>query len=356
MQGKDRDHKMVKAAFINGMDMSFLDEIESFGGNFSENGNKEDALIIMKRNGVNAIRLRIWNNPAGGFCNLERTIQIAKRIKDLDLHFLLDFHYSDKWADPANQWKPKAWESLSFEELCQAVHDYTAEVLQTLKREGGFPDMVQIGNEITPGMLWDTGKVTDEHDTDEQWEKFTQLVKSGITAAKSVDPNLNIMIHIDRGGDVKESVRFFERFRKHEVEFDTIGLSFYPWWHGTLDDLRENLNTLAQTFGKPINVVETAYPWTIDKSDGRSFIVEKEEQLHSGYPATVDGQAQYLRDFISVIQETQEGLGVGFYWWEPAWIPSKEEWSVGHANNWSNLTLFDFEGGKLASMEILKSI
>ncbi len=340
--------------FINGMDMSFLDEIESSGGTYSENGVTEDALVIMKRSGVNAIRLRIWNDPVGVFCNLERTIQVAKRIKALDMHFLLDFHYSDSWADPGQQNKPKAWKELSFEALSQAVYDYTAEVLHTLKREGGFPDMVQIGNEITPGMLWDDGKVLGELDTDEQWEKFTTLVKSGISAAKSVDPELNIMIHIDRGGDVKESVRFFERFAKHEVVYDTIGLSFYPWWHGSLDDLRTTVHTLAERFGKPINVVETAYPWTLDTSGGRTFIVEKEEQLHPGYPATVEGQASYLRDFISVIKETPGGLGVGFYWWEPGWIPSKEEWSVGHANNWSNLTLFDFAGSKLASMDVLK--
>ncbi|GGG22749.1 glycoside hydrolase family 53 protein [Paenibacillus abyssi] len=339
--------------FIHGMDMSFLDEIEMSGGTYEDNGAAEDVLVILKRSGVNAIRLRIWNEPAGGFCNLERTIVIAKRIKALDMHFLLDFHYSDKWADPANQWKPKAWESLSFEGLCEAVYDYTKHVLSELQKQGALPDMVQIGNEITPGMLWDEGKVSGEFDTDEQWERFTTLVKSGIAAAKAVDPSINVMIHIDRGGDLAASHAFFERFQKHQVEFDTIGLSFYPWWHGTLEDLRMNLFTLAQVFDKDINVVETAYPWTLDTTGGRQFIVDKEEQLHDGYPATVEGQGSYLRDLIGIIKQTPEGRGIGYYWWEPAWIPSKEEWSVGHANNWANLTLFDFSGRKLESMEAL---
>lgn len=344
----------MEKPFIKGMDVSFLDEIETFGGTYEENGVKDDALAILKRSGVNAVRLRIWNEPPGGFCDLKRTLLMAKRIKDLGLFFLLDFHYSDGWADPANQWKPKAWEGLIFADLVQAVHDYTLDVLTALKRQGTLPDMVQIGNEITPGMLWNDGRVDGEHDTDEQWEKFAALVKSGIRAAKSTNPSMGIMIHIDRGGDAQASLSFFERFEKLGVAFDTIGLSFYPWWHGTLQDLRQTLETLAVRFGKDINVVETAYPWTIDASGGRTYIVDKKEQLLDGYPATVEGQSAYLRDFIEIVRSTPQRRGAGFYWWEPAWIPSKKEWSVGHGNDWSNLTLFDFEGRRLASQDALR--
>ncbi|MBD2868014.1 glycoside hydrolase family 53 protein [Paenibacillus arenilitoris] len=340
--------------FIIGMDMSFLDEIETFGGKYEEDGQEGDALRIMKNNGVNAIRLRIWNEPEGGFCNLERTLLMAKRIKELDMHFLLDFHYSDKWADPANQWKPKAWADSSFEVLNDQVFNYTYFVLSELKGQGTVPDMVQIGNEITPGMLWDDGKVDGEFDTEEQWAKFATLVKSGIVAAKAVDPTIHIMIHIDRGGDLEASRRFFEKFAEHGVEYDTIGLSFYPWWHGSLDDLSRNLSELAGQFDKDINVVETAYPWTLDAAEGRSFIVEREEQLHPGYPATVQGQADYLLDLMTIIKKAAGPRGVGFYWWEPAWIPSREEWSVGHRNNWSNLTLFDYDGRKLPALTALK--
>jgi arabinogalactan endo-1,4-beta-galactosidase len=346
---------MMITTFINGMDISFLDEIEQGGGKFhsrsvqtAEEG--EDLLHILKDNGVNAIRLRIWNDPPGVFCNLERTLVMAKRIKEAGLDFLLDFHYSDKWADPANQWKPKAWEALDFSGLTSAVYDYTRETLEALQSQGTLPDMVQIGNEITPGMLWGEGKVDGDCDTPEQWEQFTTLVKAGIAGAKSVDSDLSIMIHIDRGADHPASRNFFDRFLEHGVNFDVIGLSFYSWWHGTLDDLQLNLNELALRYNKDIIVVETAYPWTLNAPEGFPVIVNEEAQLHEGYPATVEGQAKYMKDFINVIENTPNGNGIGFYYWEPAWIPSQKEWSVGHENGWSNLALFDFEGKKLDSL------
>ncbi|WP_199615203.1 glycoside hydrolase family 53 protein [Paenibacillus alkalitolerans] len=342
-------------AFFKGMDVSFLDEIEQTSGAvFSDGGGQADCLEIMKRNGVNSIRLRIWNEPPRMFCNLDRTVAMAKRIKAHGFHFLLDFHYSDMWADPGKQNKPRAWENLGFEELKDAVYKYTGQVMTALKEADAQPDMVQIGNEITPGMLWNDGKVDGEFDTDGQWGKLSALVKSGIEAAKAVHPDVNIMIHIDRGGDNASSVKFYDQFERLGVDFDTIGLSFYPWWHGTLEDLRMNLADLAIRYGKDIIVVETAYPWTIEPKEGLGFIVAAEDQLHAGYPATVEGQANYLRDFIAVVQETPEGRGIGFHWWEPCWVPAKEDWSVGHANNWSNLTLFDFEGRKLKSLEALK--
>lgn len=342
--------------FLNGMDVSFLDEIEQTGGTYSADGHTGDALDILKRAGANSIRLRVWNDPAGGFCNLERTVVMAQKIKSRGLHFLLDFHYSDKWADPMNQWKPEAWEALSFEQLTEAVGDYTEEVLRALQAAGALPDMVQIGNEITPGMLWDEGRVGgEEYDTDEQWRRLAQLVKSGVDAAKRVDEGIRIMIHIDRGGDNPASRKFYDRFAELGVPFDTIGLSFYPWWHGTLEDLRQNLHDLADRYGKEIVVVETAYPWTLTPpASGEELIVKDETQLLPEYPATVEGQARYLQDFIEVIRSTPGGKGIGFHYWEPAWIPSKREWSVGHANNWSNLTLFDYEGKALDSLSVIK--
>jgi len=168
-----------RETFITGMDLSFMDEIEHGGGRYYDaSGRERELLELLGENGVNAVRLRIWNDPAGGFCNLERTLAVARRIKRQGMGFLLDFHYSDKWADPANQWKPAAWESLSDEELGQAVYDYTAEVLDALKQVDALPDTVQVGNEITPGMLWNEARVDGEgFDTDEQWSRFAGLVK-----------------------------------------------------------------------------------------------------------------------------------------------------------------------------------
>lgn len=347
---------MMGTTFINGMDISFLDEIEQGGGEFRTGlsaGSDEckDLLHILKDSGVNSIRLRIWNNPPGGYCNLERTLVMAKRIKAAGLGFLLDFHYSDKWADPQNQWKPKAWEELDFTSLKSAVYEFTREILTALQGQNTIPDMVQIGNEITPGMLWSEGKVDGDSDTPEQWEQFAALVQAGISGAKSVEKGLPIMIHIDRGGDNPASRQFYDRFEELDVQYDVIGLSYYPWWHGTLDDLQNNLTDLALRYDKDIIVVETAYPWTLKAPEGFPVIVGDEAQLHVGYPATVDGQAKYMHDLLTIIQAVPNGRGNGFYYWEPAWIPSQKKWSVGHDNNWSNLTLFDFAGRKLDSLE-----
>lgn len=342
-----------ETTFQCGMDVSFIDEVETEGGRYYSDGAERDVLSIMKDSGVNAARLRIWNDPVGGYCNLERTLAVGRRIKEQGMSFLLDFHYSDRWADPANQWKPKAWEGLPFEELADAVRTYTYETLIALQAYGAAPDMVQIGNEVTTGMLWDDGKVDGDCDTDEQWEKFASLLKAGIEGAKAALPEVVIMVHIDRGGDNAASVKFYDRMARHGVAFDVIGLSYYSWWHGTLGDLERNLTDLAQRYGKPINVVETAYPWTLAKPEGMPVIVESGEQLHEGFDASPEGQAAYLREFMRIIRAIPHGLGAGFYWWEPAWIPSKTEWSVGHPNNWSNLTLFDFDGHKLPGLDVL---
>ncbi len=336
------------------MDLSFVDEIEAGGGAYYDGGTRRDPLELMAEAGMNAVRLRIWHDPPGGFCNLERTLVMARRIRELGLHFLLDFHYSDGWADPSKQWKPRAWEGLDLSGLRGAVHRYTAEVLSALNAQGTPPDMVQVGNEVTPGMLWPEGRVDGEYDTEEQWRAFAELLQAGAAAVRAVCPHARVMIHIDRGGDWETTRKFFERMGALGVDYDVIGQSFYPWWHGTLDDLRRNLALTARTFGKPIIVVETAYPWTLDKPEGFEFIVERDDQLHPGYPATVAGQATYLRDFIRIVRETPDGLGAGFYWWEPAWIPAKRTWSVGHPNNWANLTLFDFAGRKLATWDVLQ--
>jgi len=218
--------------------------------------------------------------------------------------------------------------------------------------------MVQIGNEITSGMLWDDGRVTEELDCDRQWSKLATLVKSGINGLNSVlDANdkVDVMVHIDRGGDNKGSKKFFDQMKKYAVDFDIIGLSYYPWWHGTLTDLENNLNDLSHRYEKEIILVEVAYPWTIQQDTEHEFIVQSDEKLINKYPATVDGQYEYLNDLIELIEAIPKQKGAGIYYWEPCWIPSKKEWSVGHANNWANLTLFDFEGRKLKSLDVFKN-
>jgi len=345
----------MESAWIKGMDVSFLDEIEQGGGMFHDATESGDALRILRDGGVNSIRLRIWNDPPGTYCNLERTLLMAKRVKALGMQLLLDFHYSDRWADPANQWKPALWTDLQGRELEQAVYDYTYEVLAVLRAGGALPDMVQIGNEITYGMLWPDGRIGAEGDpvaADGQWARLCGLLKAGIGAVRDTDESVRIMLHIDRGGDPEGSRSFFDRMEAEGIDYDVIGLSYYPWWHGPLEQLSRNLDELAERYGRDLIVVETAYPWTFRAREGFPLIVENDEALPAAYPATPEGQAAYMKAFADVIRRTPGGRGIGFYYWEPCWIPSQREWSVGHANNWSNLTLFDHDGRPLPALYI----
>lgn len=243
-----------------GADISFLPELEARGMKFSDNGVEKDAIQILKDHGLNYVRLRIFNDPARdsgyspgkGFCDLANTKKMAKRVKDAGMKLLLDFHYSDYWADPGKQYKPAAWRNLSFEELKKAVYDYTKDVVQQLKDQGTTPDMVQIGNEINHGIVWPEGNVAN-------FDGLAQLVNAGTAATKAVDPNITMMLHVALGGQNDESVFFIDNMIARGVYFDVIGESYYPKWHGTLEDLEANLDDLARRYNKDVIVVEYSH-------------------------------------------------------------------------------------------------
>ncbi len=240
-----------------GADISFLPELEAKGIKFSDQGIQRDPILIMKDHGINYVRLRIFNDPAHekgyapgqGFCDLNYTKAMAKRVKAAGMKLLLDFHYSDFWADPGKQFKLSAWEKLNPEELKQALYDFTKKVMQELKDQGTTPDMVQIGNEINHGIVWPEGSVSNI-------DYLAQLIKAGTAAVKSVDPKVVMMLHVALGGQNDESVFFIDNMLARGVHFDVIGQSYYPKWHGTLADLNSNLNDLVRRYGKEIIVVE----------------------------------------------------------------------------------------------------
>ena len=240
-----------------GADISFLPQLESRGIKFSDSGVEKDAIKILKDHGFNYIRLRIFNNPAAskgyspqkGFCDLEHTKQMALRIKNAGMKLLLDFHYSDYWADPQQQNKPSAWEGLTDEKLAIALKDYTKEVIFALKSQGTSPDMVQIGNEINHGMVWPDGHIGNP-------DQLARLIKAGVDGVKEVDPSIIIMLHVALGGQNDESVFWLDNMIARGVEFDIIGLSYYPRWHGTLSDLKKNILDLISRYKKDINLVE----------------------------------------------------------------------------------------------------
>jgi beta-galactosidase len=242
---------------ILGADISFLPELENRGLKFSDNGTPGDAIQIMKDHGFNYIRLRIFKAPANpkgyspnkGFCDLEHTKAMAKRIKAAGMKFLLDFHYSDYWADPQQQNKPAAWVGEDFTTLKKSVHDYTVDVMQQLKAQGTTPDMVQVGNEINHGMIWPDGAINN-------LDSLSQLIYSGIKAVKTVSPSTIIMLHIALGGQSEESKFFLDNMKARNVPFDVIGLSYYPKWHGTIDDLKNNMADLSSRYPQKVMVAE----------------------------------------------------------------------------------------------------
>lgn len=311
--------------FYKGMDISFLPEYEDGGMTvYDLEKNKIDVFELLKRHGVNSIRLRIWHTPSNvpeskGYCSLEQTIAMAKRIVEQDMSFMLDFHYSDFWADPGQQNKPKAWEGLTFEELKTAVYEYTRETLLTMKKEGVLPDIVQIGNEIRSGLLFPDGQAP-------HYKEMVQLINSGIEAARSVATaeEMKVMIHLDQGGRYFYLKDWFSNaFEAGLMDFDWIGLSYYPFWHGTFTDLKNTMQHLIDDYGKPIMIVETAHAW---RRSASGFIDEAQEKI-AGFKATPEGQRQVLDLVSNIVASLPDNMGKGFYYWEPICIPKGEGWA-----------------------------
>ena len=248
--------KKVKGKVL-GADISFLPELEAKGMKFSDKGMPGDAIEILKANGFNYIRLRLFVDPANpkgyspgkGFCDLEHTLAMAKRIKAAGMKFLLDFHYSDYWADPQQQNEPKAWVGEDFAGVKKSLYNFTVKAMTELKAQGTTPDMVQVGNEINHGMVWPDGAINN-------LDSLAQLIYSGVKGVKAVSPSTIIMLHIALGGQNAEARFFLDNMTARNVPFDVIGLSYYPKWHGTPEDLKSNMADLAFRYKQEVMVAE----------------------------------------------------------------------------------------------------
>jgi arabinogalactan endo-1,4-beta-galactosidase len=293
------------ADYILGADLSFLKQAEDNGMVFKENHQAKSGLHIFKDHGYNWIRLRLFHSPTRLPNNLEYTIALAKEAKKNGFKFLLDYHYSDTWADPGKQFIPKAWEGKSHDELLQAVFEYTRDTIIAFREAGAPPDMVQVGNEIVNGMMWPDGKLP------ENWNNFAQLVKAGVNgvdAGRGNNPRPRIMIHIDQGGNKIKTKAFFDKLNTYGIDYNVIGQSYYPWWHGSLLDLRENLYFMANEYQKDIVLVEVAYCWR-----------PTEYKKKSGpFPETPEGQRDFMDEVNRLVLSTPNHRGNGVFWWEPA--------------------------------------
>lgn len=288
-----------------GADLSFLPQAEEQGAVFKEDGVAKPALEIFREHSYNWVRLRIFHAPTTLPNNLDYTLAAAKRAKAMGFKFLLDFHYADGWADPGKQPTPAAWQNLTHKQLVDAVFAYTRDTIAAFRDAGVMPDMVQVGNEITHGMLWPDGKLP------ENWDNFAALLKAGIdgvSAGSGDQPHPTIMIHIDRGGDIAGTKYFFDKLASYKVKFDVIGQSYYPWWQGSLNDLRANLEFMIHEYGKDVYVAETAYNWEPGNYTKRP----------GPFPETPEGQRDFLDEVNRVVMEAPGGHGKGVFWWEPA--------------------------------------
>ncbi|GAA5176948.1 glycosyl hydrolase 53 family protein [Niveibacterium umoris] len=372
----------LRADFMMGADVSMTDQLERLGAKFYDaQGQQKDIFAILKENGVNWIRLRLWNNPVnaadvveggktlsrkgepvgGGNNDLAATIRMATRAKALGLKVLLDFHYSDFWVDPDKQNKPAAWANLKGAELEKAVHDYTADVLKAMREAKASPDMVQIGNELNGGMLWPDGK-TWKAKPEEQIggdDGFVALLSQGIKAAREADPSrqMKIAVHLANGATNDLYRRVFDLLTKKGVDYDIIGLSFYPYWHGTLEDFQTNVDDISSRYAKEVVLMETAYAFTTEDGDGFPNLFNRDMQKSVGYRATVQGQTSLVRDLINAMAQVPGSRGAGLFYWEPGWIPVKGAgWRTGEGNAWDNQAMFDFKGRALPSLAVFKRV
>jgi arabinogalactan endo-1,4-beta-galactosidase len=356
------------STFYLGADISELAQLENEGAIYMDGNKPGDAIAIFIKNGWTCFRLRIWVDPRDGVNNLEYTTRLAKRIKDAGGTFMLDFHYSDWWADPQKQNKPGAWAKLDFDALVNQTESYTANVIKTLKNAGATPDFVQIGNEITGGMLWPDAQVKVPHsdvkvysgdvvvitppepyDDVKQWNHLIRVLKAASAGVRSVTTpadNVRIVVHIDCGGDWPVTKWYFDHLSEAQVDYDIIGQSYYPNWHGTIENLRDNFRETINHYHKDVMVVETAYP----TRDVNPTPAARKNMI---WPMTPEGQQQFLADVIKTVREAPEGHGIGVNYWRPEETyvrnPNGRSWGP-DANS-----VFDDKGYPLPAMNVLNS-
>ncbi|PJJ09920.1 arabinogalactan endo-1,4-beta-galactosidase [Flavobacterium sp. 1] len=330
------DPPVVSDDFIRAADISFLPEIESAGVVFTNNGKAEDILTTLKNSGCNTIRIRLWKNPANGHSGLAEVKNLAARVKQAGLKVWLTVHYSDSWADPGTQTTPAEWKDLSFTDLKTAVATYTSTIITEIN-----PDIIQIGNEINSGLLWPQGNLINQE------AQCIALLSTASAAIRSKAPKTKIMIHY-AGVKASDTDWFFSKVKT--VDYDYIGLSYYPVWHGKdLAVVKSTIDALGIKFGKKVLIAETAYPFTLSWNDATNNIVGQTDQLVSGYPATPEGQKSYMlaiKDFVKTSKS-----GIGFAYWGGEWIAFKGSASS-NGSTFENQAFYDFSNKSLPVFQV----
>lgn len=313
-----RVHKVenLPEDFIFGMDASCVPALEAGGVRYTDHeGNERDVYAILRDNGVNYIRVRVWNDPfdaagngyGGGNCNIDNAIAVGKRATDAGMKLLVNFHYSDFWADPGKQMVPKAWNGMSLEKKSDALYRYTKECLTKLIKAGVDVGMVQIGNETNGAMCGEY-----------RWENITTLMASGSRAVREVCPGALVAVHFTNPEKRTNFAHYGKMLDQYGVDYDVFASSYYPYWHGTMDNLANMLSDIAVTYNKKVMVAETSYAYTTSDTDFYGNTIGQGSAV-DGYPITVQGQADLVRDVVdTVVNKTNNGIGV--FYWEGTWI------------------------------------
>lgn len=369
---------------ILGIDVStYLEQQRIAHSIYKKDGKVIDPFEIFKNNGVTYLRTRIWNHPYGengepylaGTCDLNNFIELVKTLKPYGFKNVVDFHYSDFWTDPSKQYLPKAWSCFNFDQLVTAVYDFTKDSLLRIKSENINVDMVQVGNEITHGMLWPFGKIEGGEQKESSYDRFATLLKSGISAVNEVYPNAKIIIHLEESFNQDLYRDILSNLLSRGVKIDIVGSSYYPFWHHQFDEYFANMDMVQKEFGLKVMNVELGFPFTtldyrVDEETGkRKHLVINADNIQDylklmPYYPDPDGQKKFVKEFIHLAKI--HGLEGAFYW-EPLWIPgdgicwaSKEgqayqnDTSKDTRNEWANQCLFDYEGNALPALDEFK--
>jgi len=357
------------SGFYFGADLSFVNQILDHQGVYKDQNIVKDPYLIFKENGTNLVRLRLWHNPtwtkevygSGGtqlyndLKDVEKSIALAK---GQGMEVLLDFHYSDTWADPSKQYIPAAWQEIkSINVLKDSVYNYTFKTLQYLNSKGLLPELVQIGNETNCGMLFSDAPsgFPSCNVCNGAWQNMGAVLNAGIQAVRdataSTTIKTKILLHV---ADPKNVQWWFDNIKSQALvtDFDLVGFSYYPLWHTTisLNDISSTIAGFKSRYSKDVMILETAYPWTTDHADDYNNQFGSQAPV-SGFPFTTQGQYDFLAKLTT---EVLDGGGKGVIYWEPAWITSsmKDLWGTG--SSWENCTFFDFNGNKIKGMEYMK--
>lgn len=348
----DSDNSNNSKTFYKGMDLSFQSELEDYNLDYLDaNGNSVELLDFVKSKGTNLVRLKLWHTPLDGENGIEDVKTYAQRITAKNMDFLLNFHYSDYWADPGTQTPPAAWQNMTIDQVKNAIYNYTKDVVQQLKSQNTLPEIIQIGNETDSGFLWDYGRVWGSFNNN--WVNYADLVSEAIRAVREVDTEnkVKIMLH---HSSVENAIFFFNELQTFNLNFDIIGLSYYPQFQTKdLALVTSKLNELATTFDKDILMVEVAYPFTLQWNDNQTNYIGSLDQILEEFPPTPQGQKAYVEWLVETLKSIPNNHGIGFCYWAPDWVAfDGNETTSTNGTSWENQCLFDFELKALPALDI----